>query len=168
MGSGKTTVGRLLAADLGWTFVDLDDEIAARCGMSIPEIFSRFGEPRFRQEEAVTLAQCLTCREVVLALGGGAPETESNRILLRQSPDTAVVYLQGDFEILHARCMAQSLQPGAVARPVLADTEAARQRFTQRTPLYAGIATATTFSSGERSARSIAEEIAVLLDLRTA
>ena len=49
MGTGKTTVGQLVAASIGWKFVDADDEIVARVGMSIPDIFARDGEEGFRQ-----------------------------------------------------------------------------------------------------------------------
>lgn len=148
MGSGKTTTGRLLAERLRWAFLDLDDEIACRTGFPVPEIFARFGESFFRREESLALAECLTGRQVVLALGGGAPEAEGNRALLRGTPHTAVLYLEGAFETLYARCLAQASAPHAVIRPVLADASSARHRFTQRTPLYAEIATATFDTEG--------------------
>ena len=52
MGSGKTTVGTLLARQLAWRFVDLDDRIEQSAGLAIPQLFERFGEPAFRQIEA--------------------------------------------------------------------------------------------------------------------
>ena len=169
MGSGKTTVGRFLAARLGWTFVDLDDRIAERCGLSVPEIFAQFGEPHFRREEAGALLASLGASQLVLALGGGAPEAETNRNLLRQSPRTAVVYLQGSFETLQERCAVQSLQTGqdaAVARPVFADLTLARQRFSLRAPLYAEIATLTVDTDG-RPPETLAAELAIALRLPT-
>ena len=162
MGSGKSTVGRLLANRLGWEFLDLDDSIAARCGMPIPEVFARFGEPHFRQQESMALADSLTRRNLVLALGGGAPETEASRKLLRATPNTAVIYLHGSFEILKARCVAQAAEPGAVARPVLADMEAARLRFARRTPLYEEMAT-HTLSTNVHSPAALAERLSTLL-----
>lgn len=82
MGSGKSTVGKLLAERLGWTFVDLDEEIARSAGRSIPDIFEADGEPRFRElEQAALEEQCNLAqrgRARVVALGGGAfvnPET---------------------------------------------------------------------------------------------
>src|ERR1700674_5926743 len=76
MGSGKTTIGALLARQLAWRFVDLDDCIEAAAGLRIPEIFERLGEAAFRQIEAdqlrAALGRALEHQEfVVLALGGG-------------------------------------------------------------------------------------------------
>src|ERR1700757_2429624 len=76
MGAGKTTVGRALSEVLGWRFEDLDDRVRAREGRSIPEIFARSGEAKFRRSELVALRERLD--EVrygpptVAALGGGA------------------------------------------------------------------------------------------------
>ena len=76
MGSGKTTVGRLLADRLGWSFVDLDAEIEAEQGLSIAEIFERSGEAHFRSLETEALRKRVrmaqTGRPMVIALGGGA------------------------------------------------------------------------------------------------
>jgi shikimate kinase len=93
MGSGKTTAGALLADRLGWHFLDLDREIEARHHQTVPQIFAEHGEPHFRHLESATLAALLGQRRVVLALGGGAPEELGNRLLLEQTPHTAVVYL---------------------------------------------------------------------------
>ncbi len=76
MGSGKTTIGTLLARQLAWRFVDLDERIEASAGLAIPEIFERLGEPAFRQIEAdqlrAALGRAAEMKEsTVLALGGG-------------------------------------------------------------------------------------------------
>src|SRR5215470_14624697 len=76
MGSGKTTVGTLLARQLAWRFVDLDDRIEQAAGLRISEIFERLGEPAFRQMEADQLRAALGRAQelkesVILALGGG-------------------------------------------------------------------------------------------------
>ena len=76
MGSGKTTIGTLLARQLAWRFVDLDDRIEEAAGLRIPEIFERLGEPAFRQVEADQLRAALgraseSKESMVLALGGG-------------------------------------------------------------------------------------------------
>src|ERR1700726_1471698 len=76
MGSGKTTIGTMLARQLAWRFVDLDDRIEEASGLRIPQIFERLGEPAFRQIEAdqlrAALGRALEQKEsLILALGGG-------------------------------------------------------------------------------------------------
>lgn len=99
MGSGKTSVGRTLAEALDWRFVDFDDEIARQVGLTVPEIFQRHGEERFRETEAQVARALLAHDRVVLASGGGwaarpgrldetPPGTET--FWLRVSPDEAV------------------------------------------------------------------------------
>jgi shikimate kinase len=73
MGSGKSTVGALLARELGWRFVDLDSVVEARAGRSIPELFREEGEDAFREIEARVTGEFLEEQEVVLASGGGWP-----------------------------------------------------------------------------------------------
>ncbi len=147
MGSGKTSTGALLAERLGWTFLDLDREIERRDGRTVPQIFAaageKGGEAHFRRLESAALASLLGRRHLVLALGGGAPETLGNRLLLEQTPHTAVVYLSANLPTLLARCSAQAADPAATARPNLADPAAAERRFHLRRPLYERIAAHT-------------------------
>ena len=82
MGAGKTTVGRLLAGQLGVPFLDSDHVIEARAGRPIPEIFAADGEPAFRALEHEVIADLLGGPDAVLALGGGAAEHEGTRKLL--------------------------------------------------------------------------------------
>ena len=88
MGSGKTTVGKVLADFLGCPFMDLDDLIVKKAGKSIPEIFAEDGEAAFRQLEARLLRQTVekyTENTVVLALGGGAVTAPASAALLREN-----------------------------------------------------------------------------------
>ena len=147
MGSGKTTAGTLLADRLGWRFLDLDREIEARHELSVPDIFAQYGEAHFRHLESATLASLLGQRRAVIALGGGAPEELGNRLLLEQTPHTAVIYLAATFDILTARCAAQAADPSATSRPNLADLNLAERRFRLRRPHYERIAAHTIHTS---------------------
>ena len=160
MGSGKSTIGPLLADCLGWRFLDLDSEIERRDGRSVARIFAESGEPHFRKLESAALATLLGRRRVVLALGGGAPEELGNRLLLEQTPLTAVVYLAAPFEALVTRCLEQ---PGAAERPVLADLSAAERRFKARRRLYeriAGHTVETVELSVEQTAAKVLKVVA--------
>jgi shikimate kinase len=161
MGSGKTTAGSLLADRLGWRFLDLDHEIEARHHRTVPQIFAESGEAHFRHLESATLATLLGQHNIVIALGGGAPEELGNRLLLEQTPHTAVVYLSAPFETLVARCLQQAADPTATARPNLADLTAAERRFHLRRTLYERIAAHTL----DTSALTLDQTAGAILDL---
>ena len=130
MGSGKTTVGKVLADFLGCPFMDLDDLIVKKDGKSIPEIFAQDGEPAFRQLEARLLRQTVekyTENTVVLALGGGAVTAPASASLLHEK--TVCIYLRATLETLQAR-----LEGETAGRP-LADASLA-DRLAAREPLY--------------------------------
>jgi shikimate kinase len=134
MGSGKTTVGNLLARQLAWRFVDLDDRIEASAGLRIPEIFDRLGEPAFRQIEAdqlrATLGRAFEQKEsTVLALGGGTYAQPGCADFLRTS-GVLVLWLESPLETLLARCMTMT------GRPLFRDEDSFRALYTQRLPSY--------------------------------
>lgn len=135
MGAGKTTVGRLLAARLGWTFLDLDAEIESEAGTTIAEIFRLHGEPDFRARELRTLQSLIARPNTVLALGGGAIESQVARHLLASSPGLCAIYLSAPLDALIDRCLAQQQQSHTI-RPVLADRERLHARWSSRLPHY--------------------------------
>lgn len=101
MGAGKTSVGRRVAQRMGRPFVDADRVIEERAGMPIPEIFSRKGELWFRRTEERVIRELLEGEPGVLALGGGALESERTRGLLGRTAD--VVWLRASVEVAWAR-----------------------------------------------------------------
>ncbi|MCU0840210.1 MAG: shikimate kinase [Thiobacillaceae bacterium] len=101
MGAGKTTVGRLLAKHRQLDFIDSDQEIEARCGVSIPTIFEIEGEAGFRRRESAMIDELTQRRGVVLATGGGAVLSPDNRAWLRARG--TVVYLRAHPHELYLR-----------------------------------------------------------------
>src|SRR5208337_4922236 len=132
MGSGKTTVGPILAARLGWTFLDVDDVIEAEAGTTIAELFARHGEAQFREREHATIARlCAESDALVLALGGGAIEHPATRHLLVTTPGTLLVHLEVELATTLTRCRGTEH-----LRPVLADQANLASRYQRRLPLY--------------------------------
>ena len=134
MGSGKTTIGTLLARQLAWRFVDLDDRIETAAGLRIPEIFERLGELAFRQIEAdqlrATLGRVFELKEsIVLALGGGTYAQTGAPEFLRAA-NVPVIWLDSPVEVLLARCMTMS------GRPLFRDEDSFRALYAQRLPWY--------------------------------
>ncbi|MFY9853034.1 MAG: shikimate kinase [Terracidiphilus sp.] len=131
MGSGKTTVGPLVAARLGWRFVDVDDVIEAEAGATIAEIFARQGEAAFREREHAAIARFVQEDALVLALGGGAIENEATRELLLSSFGTRLLHLEVELATTLKRCSGTEQ-----SRPVLADQINLAARYQRRLPLY--------------------------------
>ncbi|HKV26517.1 MAG TPA: shikimate kinase [Candidatus Acidoferrum sp.] len=134
MGSGKTTVGTLLARQLAWHFVDLDDRIEESAGLTIPQLFERFGEPAFRRMEAEQLRAALGRaaehkQATVLALGGGTYAQPGCPEFLRNA-GIPVLWLDSPIEILLSRCMTMT------GRPLFRDEASFRALHAQRLPSY--------------------------------
>ncbi|HTV06730.1 MAG TPA: shikimate kinase [Acidobacteriaceae bacterium] len=139
MGAGKSTIGGMLARTLGWEFLDADTVIEARAGKTVAEIFAQHGEEVFRALEVEAIVEVVRehagRRNLVLALGGGAVETEAIRKLFAAHRHACLVFLDAPLEVLVARCLAQ---PAAAERPVLADRDRLLRRFNERLPYYRG------------------------------
>ena len=131
MGSGKSTLGPLLAARLGWSFLDVDEVIEAETGTTIAELFALDGEPSFRAREAETVARLAAKDGLVLALGGGAIEHEATRTLLLTAPGTLLVHLEVTLATTLQRCRGTEQ-----TRPILADQANLEARYWRRLPLY--------------------------------
>ena len=131
MGSGKTTLGPLVAARLGWSFIDVDDVIEAEAGATIAELFARHGEAAFRERERATIARLAAGDSLVLALGGGAIENESTRALLLTSLGTLLIHLEVELATTLKRCKGTEQ-----LRPILADRANLAARYQRRLPLY--------------------------------
>ena len=112
-GTGKSTVGQLLAEKLNLSFIDLDSVIEANAGMSIPQIMEQNGEPAFRDLEASALKTITNEQESVIALGGGALLRDENRAFTEKNG--RVVLLMAELETLLAR-----LEDDTNKRPLLA------------------------------------------------
>jgi shikimate kinase len=113
MAAGKSTIGRHLANELGWSFFDLDEEIEAAEKMAISQIFADRGEPEFRRIESAILRQHVSWiergRPAVLALGGGAFVEDSNRELLMDRGIS--IWLDCPFQIVQRRVAESSHRP---------------------------------------------------------
>jgi shikimate kinase len=110
MGSGKTTVGRIVAERLGVEFVDSDEEIVASSGMTVAEIFASHGEAEFRRREKEMLKRLVPAPQSrVVAVGGGAILDDDNRAVM--SDCSTVVWLRTEVETLSDRVGSDGSRP---------------------------------------------------------
>ncbi|MDR1960604.1 MAG: shikimate kinase [Planctomycetaceae bacterium] len=158
---GKTSTAVRLAGELVFPAVDSDVVIEQKADMSVTEIFTKYGEPYFRDLESETVAELLTAKQpLVLATGGGVPIRESNRKLLRQSG--FVVWLQASPDVIFARMTAdptsESRRPGLTSFP---PKEEILRLLEWREPFYKETAhceICTDTISPEETARKILEK----------
>jgi shikimate dehydrogenase len=159
MGSGKSSVGKELASMLGLRFVDLDVEIEAREGRSIPEIFAAEGEDGFRTIETAIAREVLASSELaVVATGGGFPIQESNRRLVRDCSQAMVVYLDVALDEAARRVA------GDAHRPLAQDKARFEALYSERKPIYEAFADFTITTSLNNSSTDIAKALALLVD----
>ncbi len=141
-GSGKSAVGKLLAARLGMAFCDTDELIVAQAGKSIREIFAAGGEPAFRALERDAVAQAAAQDNTVIAAGGGVVLDPANVAALKRN--AKIVWLSAPAEVLYQRITAditsQHTRPNLTASGGL---EEVKRLLALRTPLYQSAADIT-------------------------
>jgi len=149
MGSGKSTLGRLLARATDLEFVDLDRAISKNAGKEIQEIFAVLGEEHFRNLEHESLAEALDGKTpCIVACGGGVVVRPENRSLLR---DVTTVFLREDIDVLYSRTRG----PG---RPLRATSrEEFESRYLERLPLYSEVADFEVDVGGRQPSRVMEE-----------
>jgi shikimate kinase len=136
MGAGKTSIGKRLAARLEVPFADADHEIEEAAGMSVAEIFAKFGEPYFRDGERRVIARLLGEKPLVLATGGGAYMDEVTRATMKDAAFT--IWLKAPIEILLGRV--RKRQGANQTRPLLANNDmrdTLERLLAVREPVYA-------------------------------
>lgn len=132
MGVGKSTIGRRLATRLNVPFVDADHAIEEAAGLTIPEIFERFGEDHFRDGERRVIARLIDDQPKVVATGGGAFMNEATRELILS--EAIAVWIDADLDVLAERVSRRDNRPlvkGKDARAVLGELAE------KRNPVYA-------------------------------
>ncbi len=130
-GSGKSTVGRHLARQLGLRFVDSDTEVERRIGMPIKDYFAQQGEDAFRDQEQAVIDELSAQPDILLATGGGAVLRPSNRDALHSR--THVFYLRSTPEELHRRLRHDTHRPLLQVEDPL---RRLRDLYRDRDPLY--------------------------------
>ncbi len=132
MGVGKTTVGRRLAVQLKLPFVDADHEIEAAAGLTIAEIFDRYGEDHFRDGERRVIARLLDGKPQVVATGGGAFINDQTRALILQQG--TAIWLDASIDVLVDRVRRRDTRPLLRNRD---PAEVLRDLAAKRNPVYA-------------------------------
>ncbi|NLE95820.1 MAG: shikimate kinase [Dehalococcoidia bacterium] len=161
MGAGKSTVGRALAVRMRKTYIETDGLVEHRAGMSIADIFARFGEAHFRDLEAAAVKEAAAANGAVIACGGGVVLRAENVTVLK---DTSVlVYLDASAETVLRR-----LGPQSAVRPLLQGGDREQQvaeLMARRRPVYEAAADITVKTDGllvEQIARRIQRRVGQL------
>lgn len=159
MGSGKSSVGRRLAAHFNMDFVDIDNEIENVSQRSIADIFSEYGEPEFRALESRVLARVLSEKPRVIATGGGAFSSPKNREMIAENGHA--VWLDADLETLWNRVKNKEHRP-------LLQNENPKQILSElldnRNPLYA-LAAHRVLSEADQSHEIMVDKICKTLGI---
>ena len=114
MGAGKSTIGKYVARDMGWNFIDMDRLFEKEQGCTISQFFAEKGEAAFRQEETKLLSRLAKENMVIVSTGGGTPCSDENIRIMRESGE--VIYINVEPEILCKR-----LSTAKASRPLIAN-----------------------------------------------
>ena len=136
MGSGKTTVGRILATKLGWRFIDTDKLIVEQTGKEISDLFQERGEVYFRQVEKEIISHLPQVSRTVIATGGGAVIDRTNYLLIKENG--LVYYLKASPSVLARRVgsgMDRPLLSGKDVQMVVAEILEERDKYYQQADL---------------------------------
>lgn len=155
MGAGKTSVAKLLADKLGYSTIDMDQEILALSGYrSIQEIFADLGEAGFREMESSVASRLRDATHITIATGGGVVGSESNMASLKHNG--IAIYLKAPFKTHQSRALELH------NRPLFKDPQAAERLFTSREELYNRYAD-LTIDTDQLSVEQVTEAIIKLL-----
>ena len=157
MGAGKTTIGRLLAKQMGKVFYDSDHEIERKTGVKIPLIFELEGEVGFRKREAAVIEELSQLDNIVMATGGGAVLAPENRTLLKNNGH--VIYLRANVHDLWQRTRNDKTRPLLQGGDIKQKLE---QLYIERDPIYTELASCIV-DTGSQSAGDITNHIEQIL-----
>jgi shikimate kinase len=153
MGAGKTTIGKLLAEELGLEFVDVDREIESRSGVDIPWIFDREGEAGFRIRETAALKELSQLDGVLISTGGGAVISAENRQIMMSTGTVIYLHTSVDEQVRRtSRDRKRPLLQNDDPRRVLSELMAIRE------PLYREIAD-VILDTDSRSPKLVAQDL---------
>jgi shikimate kinase / 3-dehydroquinate synthase len=155
MGAGKSAVAQTLAKFLKRRFIDMDEVISRKSGMSVASYFEQFGENKFRQAETVSLSEIARQNRVVVATGGGTPIRSENRSMMRDSG--TIVCLQVPLK----DCMTRLSSAGSMERPLWKDVASVKTLFDSRRQAYedCDLKIDTSDKTPEQLAREICEKL---------
>lgn len=157
MGAGKTTIGRLIAKQLGMVFYDSDHEVERKTGVKIPLIFELEGEAGFRKRETSTIEELSQLKNIVMATGGGAVLLPENREFLKNNG--IIIYLRGNVHDLWLRTRNDKTRPLLQGGNIKQKLE---RLYVERDPIYTALADLIV-DTGAQSAAEITNHIEQLL-----
>ncbi len=161
-GSGKTTVGRMLAERYDVSFVDTDELVVHKAGESIAEIFATGGERAFRKLEEAAIKLATKAKSRIISVGGGAIESIANQKALRKFG--TIVWLQADAESIWHRISNDKVSQNQRPNLTVGGINEVRSVLERRSPIYAELSQIAVATSG-RPPTEVAEDVAAWLEV---